>query len=104
MRAVAAQATVGSVESASSGIANSFRSALNDWPRLKKFIRGMYLSVFLVYGNAMVLLLFLSFGETAALLTMSLFSIVMARGLWQLLRAAHQVNRQLTRHSIPWKS
>ena len=94
----------GSAETASTGFANRLRAALNKLPRLKRFLRGTYLSVFLVYGNSMVLLLFLSFGKTAAILTMSFFSIVMARGLWHLFRAAHQVNRQLTRNALPWKS
>ena len=100
----AAPEAAANAEAASPGFGNGLRVVLNSWPRLKRFLRGTYLSVFLVYGNSMVLLLLLSFGKTAAILTMSIFSIVMARGLWQLFRAAHQVNRQLTRNAVPWKS
>jgi hypothetical protein len=80
------------------------RGWLTSLPRLKKLARGAYLSVFAVYGNSMLLLVPLSFGRTAAILTMSFFSIVMTRSLWLLLVRARRVNQQLARNAVAWKS
>jgi phosphatidylglycerophosphate synthase len=85
-------------------VADRLRALLRRWPRTKRLVRGVYLSIFSVYGNSMLLLVPLSFGKNAALLTMLFFSLVMARSLWILFRAVYQVNQQLSRNAVPWKS
>jgi uncharacterized membrane protein YfcA len=84
-------------------VASKLRAAIRQRPLLRRFARGVYLSIFSVYGNAMLLLVALSFGKQYAVVTMTFFAIVMARTLALLFKAVHQVNRELARNSIPWK-
>jgi phosphatidylglycerophosphate synthase len=73
-------------------------------PRLKALLLGVWASVFLMYGNSMVLVLPLSFGADWAVATLLFFWIVTLYNLAGVLRAATRVNAQLTAARIPWKS
>ncbi len=88
---------------ASPGFANSLRAALRQRPLLRQLVRGIYLSVFSVYGNAMLFLVALSFGRQAAIVTMTFFCVVMARALFMLFRTMYQVNAELARSNVAWK-
>jgi hypothetical protein len=73
-------------------------------PRLKALLLGVWASVFLMYGNSMVLVLPLSFGADWAVATLLFFWAVTLYNLVGVLRAATRVNAQLAAARIPWKS
>jgi hypothetical protein len=56
-----------------------------------------------MYGNSMLLVLPLGFGESWALATLVFFWFVTLRSILSSLAAASRVNRQLTLSGIPWK-
>jgi phosphatidylglycerophosphate synthase len=72
-------------------------------PRFKSVILGVYASFFVMYGNAMVLLVPLSFSRDWAVGTLLFFGLVTARSLWMIIRLAMEVNRQLTQSNTSWK-
>ena len=87
----------------SSGLVNRLRAEVHQRPWLRQLVRGIYLSVFSVYGNAMLFLMALSFGRQAAIFTMTFFCVVMARALFMLFRTMFQINAELARSNVPWK-
>ena len=72
-------------------------------PRIKAWLLAVYSSVFVMYGNAMVLLLPLSFGKAWAVGAMILFALVTSRSLLQSLRAVAIVNRRFGEINASWK-
>jgi hypothetical protein len=79
------------------------RSFLRRHPRLRSALVGIHASVFVMYGNSMLLVLPLACGETWAIATLAFFGIVTLRSLLLTLRAGMRVNRELTLSGIPWK-
>lgn len=72
-------------------------------PRFKSVVLGIHASIFVMYGNAMVLLLPLSFGRDWAVGTLLFFGLVTARSLRMIIRSAMAVNRQLAQSNTSWK-
>lgn len=87
----------------SGGARARLKSFLQGRPRLKKALLGVHASVFVMYGNSMLLVLPLGFGESWALATLVFFWFVTLRSILSSLAAASRVNRQLTLSGIPWK-
>jgi phosphatidylglycerophosphate synthase len=85
------------------GRRGTLREILHRRPKLRAFARGVYTSVFAMYGNSMLLVLPLGLGESWALGTLAVFGTVTLHALASLLIAVQRVNRQLSRHAIPWK-
>jgi hypothetical protein len=93
----------GSAAGRGSGIRAMVKHFLAGHPRLKKWALGSFASIFVMYGNSMILVLPLSFGETWAIGTMLFFSLVTLRSLLVILRTAAGINRGLQSANASWK-
>jgi hypothetical protein len=91
------------VRQTNTGARGALRSFLRRHPRLREVLIGIHASIFVMYGNSMLLVLPLAFGESWAVATLAFFGIVTLRSLLLLLAAAARVNRELTSSGIPWK-
>jgi phosphatidylglycerophosphate synthase len=81
----------------------ALRAFLSRHPTLRSALVGVHASIFVMYGNSMVLVLPLSFGETWAVASLALFGLVTLRSLLVIIAAVTRVNHQLTLAGIPWK-
>lgn len=72
-------------------------------PHLKSFVLGVYASVFVMYGNCMVLLLPMSAGREWAIGSMLFFGFVTMRSLLEVARNTMSVNESLAKCKISWR-
>lgn len=79
------------------------RGALRSFMHRYPMLLGIYRSIFFMYGNSMLLILPLAFGETWAIATLVFFGVVTLRSLVLVLVAAVKVNRQFAHAGVPWK-
>jgi phosphatidylglycerophosphate synthase len=73
------------------------------YPMVKTVVIGTYASIFVMLGNCMLLLLPLSFGQTAAWVSVLVFGVVTLRSLWSILAEGARVNRELFNSKVSWK-
>lgn len=90
-------------EISSGGVRGVLKRFFMHHPRLKKWALGAFASVFVMYGNSMVLLLPLSFGKEWAIATLLLFSLITFRSLVSIMRMVVEVNRGFGRAGTSWK-
>ena len=81
----------------------ALRSFLSRHPRLRRVLLGLHASIFIMYGNSMLLVLPLGLGETWATATLAFFGLVTLRSLLLIIAGVARVNQQLTLAGIPWK-
>ena len=81
----------------------ALRSFVRRHPRLRSALIGIHASIFVMYGNSMLLVLPLAFGETWAIATLAFFGVVTLRSLLLVLVAAVKVNRQFAHAGVHWK-
>jgi hypothetical protein len=70
---------------------------------LKRILGGINVSIFAIYGNSMLLVLPLPFGENWAIGAMIFFGIIVLRSLLVVLVDSAKVNRELTSRRVSWK-
>lgn len=73
------------------------------YPFAKKCALGVYASLFLMYGNCMILLLPVSIGRDWAVASMLLFGLVVFRSLVQVVRDTIKVNKEIAQAKISWE-
>ncbi len=88
---------------ASSSFRNWLRRVLAVRPRLKGFLLGVYASIFVMYGNAMMLLLPLSFSKAWAAGTLLFFCMVTLRSLLAIIKSVAGINGRLSAMNASWK-
>lgn len=82
---------------------NRLKAVLVKSPALKRILGGIYVSIFAIYGNSMLLVLPLAFGEVWAIGTLGLFGIVVLRSLIIVVLQGARVSRELDTHGVSWK-
>lgn len=73
------------------------------YPFAKKFVLGVYASLFVMYGNSMLLLLPVSAGQEWAIAAMIFFGLVTFRSLIEVVRNTIKINQTLAKDKISWK-
>jgi phosphatidylglycerophosphate synthase len=81
----------------------ALRSFVRRHPRLRSTLIGIHASIFVMYGNSMLLVLPLAFGETWAIATLAFFGLITLRSLLLVLKEMVKVNRQFAHAGVPWK-
>ena len=87
----------------SRGPRGALRSFLSRQPKLRQALVGLHASIFVMYGNSMLLVLPLGLGETWAVATLAFFGLVTLRSLLLVIAGVARVNQQLTLAGLPWK-
>lgn len=73
------------------------------YPFAKKFALGVYASLFVMYGNCMILLLPVSMGREWAVTSMLLFGMVTFRSLVEVVRNTIKLNKQIAQVKASWR-
>lgn len=81
---------------------NLIKTFFRNNPALKKMVLGVYASVFVMYGNSMVLLLPVGIGREWAISSMLFFGLVTLRSLIEVMRATIRINQQLAQAKVYW--
>ncbi|HEY3432203.1 MAG TPA: CDP-alcohol phosphatidyltransferase family protein [Rhodocyclaceae bacterium] len=79
------------------------KSFFDRHPFAKKCVLGVYASLFVMYGNCMILLLPVSIGWEWAMASMLLFGLVTFRSLVEVVRNTIKVNKQIAQAKISWR-
>ncbi len=94
------QQELGSLKQAGRGRIKSF---FDKHPFVKKALLGVYASLFVMYGNCMILLLPVSLGTDWAMASMLLFGLVTFRSLVEVVLNTIKVNKQIAQAKIAWR-
>ena len=78
------------------------KSFFDRYPSVKKCVLGVYASLFLMYGNCMILLLPVSLGREWAMASMLGFGFVTSRSLFEVVRNTIKLNKQLAEAKASW--
>ncbi len=79
------------------------KSFFDRHPFAKKSVLGVYASLFVMYGNCMILLLPVSIGWEWAVASMMFFGLVTFRSLLEVVQNTIMVNKQIAHAKISWR-
>lgn len=82
---------------------SSVKLFFDRYPITKKFVLGVYSSLFVMYGNCMIILLPVSTAREWAVASMLLFGLVTLRSLVEVLRNTIKLNKQIAQAKASWR-